>query len=170
MPREPSGPFKLGLQVSGAPVRLGDAFESEEWRKALAVGSFSRASLVESLRLGAGLFSGAVYSARNQELLLFSGKVFVAPDLGDGPMKFSTSVAACFHGGSLSRLRADVTGNMQAASRFAGQCKHALTRLLGEPSQRRKDGSPVWWGSSDRITLFHSADHTYLVHELTARK
>jgi hypothetical protein len=169
MPREPSGPFKLGLQVGGAPVRLGDAFESDEWRKVLAAGNFSRAGLVERFRLGAGLFSGGVYSARNQELLLFGGKVFVAPDLGDGPMKFSTSVAACFHGGSLCRLRTGVAGNRKAASRFAGQCKHALTRLLGEPSQRQKDGSPVWWGSSDRITLVHSAD-AYLVHELTARK
>jgi len=167
MPREPSGPFKLGLEVGGAPVRLGDAIDSDEWRKAIAAGIFSRTGFVERLVLGAGLSSGEVYSARNQDLQLFGGKVFVGPDLGDGPMKFGTSAAAFFRSGSLYRLRAGVAGNKKASSHFAKQCKHALTRLLGEPNQQTKDGARVWWGSTDRLMLVHT-DDAYLVHELTA--
>jgi hypothetical protein len=170
MPREPSGPFKLGLEVGGAPARLGDALDSGEWRRALDTGIFSRAGFVEKLLLGAGFSSGEVFSARNQDLSLFGGKVFVAPDLGDGPMKFGTSAVAFFRSGSLYRLRAGVAGSRKAASHFAKQCKHALTRLLGEPSQLTKGGAPVWWGSTDRITLVHAASDARLVHELTAGK
>ena len=168
MPRDAPGPFKLGLEVGGIPIRLGDALDSDEWRKALAGGIFSRTGLVEKLMLGAGLSSGDVYSAKNQDLQLFGGKVFVGPDLGGGPMKFGTSAAAFFRGGSLYRLRAGVSGNKKAASHFAKQCAHALTRLFGEPNQRAKDGAHVWWGSTDRLTLAHTASDARLVHELTA--
>jgi hypothetical protein len=167
MPRESSGPFNLGLEVGGAPVHLGDTIDSDEWRKVLAVGIFSRAGFVEKLLLGAGLSSSDVYSARNQDLQMFGGKVFVGPDLGDGPMKFGTLAAASFRGGSLYRLRAGVAGNKQAASHFNKQCLHSLTHLLGEPDQRPKNGTRVWWGSTDRLTLVHAAD-AYLIHELTA--
>jgi len=168
MPRESSGPFKLGLEVGGAPLRLGDTIDGDEWRKALEAGIFSRAGLIEKLLLGAGLSSDAVFSARNQDLQLFGAKVFVGPDLGDGPMKFGTLAAAFFRSGSLYRLRAGVAGNRKAASHFAKQCKHALTRLLGEPSRLTKGGAPVWWGSTDRITLVHTGSDSRLVHELTA--
>jgi hypothetical protein len=167
MLREPSGPFKLGLEVGGIPVHVGDAPDSDEWRKAFATGIFSRAGLLEKLMLGAGLSAGDAYSAKNQDLQMFGGKVFVAPDLGDGPVKFGTSATAFFRSGCLYRLRAGVSGNKKAASHFAKQCTHALTRLLGEPSQRTKDGARVWWGSTDRLTLLHTAD-AYLIHELTA--
>jgi len=168
MSRKPSGPFKLDLEVGGLPVRLGDAIDSNEWRKACANGVFSRVGLVGKLMMGAGFSSDEVFSARNQDLQLFGGKVFVGPDLGDGPMKFGTSATAFFRSGSLYRLRAGVSGNKKAASHFAKQCSHALTRLLGEPSQRAKDGTHVWWGSTDRLTLAHTASDARLVHELTA--
>jgi hypothetical protein len=83
-------------------------------------------------------------------------------------MKFGTSAAAFFRNGSLYRLRAGVSGNRKAASHFAKQCAHALTRLFGEPNQRAKDGAHVWWGSTDRLTLAHTASDARLVHELTA--
>jgi hypothetical protein len=166
MPRETSGLFTLGLEVGGAPVHLGDAIESDEWRKVLAAGIFSRAGLVEKLLLGAGRSSSDVYSARNQDLQFFGGKVFVGPDLGDGPMKFGTSAAAFFRSGSLYRLRAGVAGNKQAASHFTKQCLQALNRLLGAPDQRTKNGARVWWGSTDRLTLVHTSD-ACLIHELT---
>jgi hypothetical protein len=148
---------------------LGDALDSDEWRKACATGVFSRVGLVGKLLLGAGLSAGEAYSAKNQDLQLFGGKVFVAPDLGDGPLKFGTSASAFFRSGCLYRLRAGVSGNKKAASHFAKQCAHALTRLFGEPSQRTKDGAHVWWGSTDRLTLVHTAE-ACLIHELTAEK
>ena len=169
MPRGPLGPFKLDLEVAGVPVCLGDALDSDEWRKALATGIFSRVSLVGKLILGAGLSAGEAYSARNQDLQMFGGKVFVAPDLGDGPLKFGTSTLAFFRSGSLYRLRTGVSGSKKAASHFAKQCTHALTRLVGEPNQRTENGAHVWWGSTDRLTLVHTAD-AYLIHELTAGK
>ena len=168
MSREISGPFKLDLEVGGICVRLGDALDSDEWRKACATGIFSRVSLIGKLVLGAGLSAGEAYSAKNQDLQMFGGKVFVAPDLGDGPLKFGTSTLAFFRSGSLYRLRAGVSGNKKAASHFAKQCAHALTRLVGEPNQRTENGAHVWWGSTDRLTLVHTAD-AYLVHELTVR-
>ncbi len=158
------GPIRLDLEVEGIPVRLGDALGSDEWRKACATGIFCRAGLLDKIMLGVGLSAGEVYSARNQDLGLFGGKVFVGPNLGDGPLKYGTSALAVFRGGSLYRLRAGVSGNKKAASHFAKQCAHALTRLLGEPSQRAKDGAHVWWGSADRLTLVHTAD-AYLIHE-----
>jgi hypothetical protein len=158
------GPIKLDLEVGGVPVRLGDALDSDEWRKACATGIFSRASFVGKLMLGVGLSAGEVYSAKNQDLGLFGGKVFVGPDLGDGPLKYGTTALAIFRSGCLYQLRAGVSGNKKAASHFAKQCAHALTRLLGEPSQRTKDGAHVWWGSADRLTLVHTPD-AYLIHE-----
>jgi len=167
MPREPSGPLRLDLEVGGVPVRLGDAFDGDEWRKARANGIFSRAGMVEKLMLGVGFSADEAYSARNQDLQLFGGKVFVGPDLGGGPLKYGTSAAAFFRGGSLYRLRAGVSGNKKAASHFAKQCAHALTRLFGESGQRTKDGAYVWLGSTDRLTLFHHVSDARLVHELT---
>jgi hypothetical protein len=167
MPRERSDLFNLGLEIGGTPVHLGDAIDGDEWRKALAAGIFNRAGLVERLLLGAGLSSSDVYSARNQDLQMFGGKVFVGPDLGDGPMKFGTLATASFRSGTLYRLRAGVAANKQAATHFTKQCLHALTRLLGEPNQRTKEGARVWWGSTDRLTLVHATD-AYLIHELTA--
>ena len=169
MTRELSGPFKLDLEVGGIPVRLGDALDGNEWRKACANGVFSRAGFVDKLKLGAGLSADDVYSAVNGNLQLFGGKVFVGPDLGDGPLKYGTSASAFFRSGCLYRLRAGVSGNKKAASHFAKQCAHALTRLLGEPNQRTEGGAYVWWGSTDRLTLVHAAD-ARLVHELTAKK
>ena len=170
MSREISGPFKLDLEVGGICVRLGGTLDSDEWRKACANGVFIRVGLVGKLMLGAGFSAGDAYSARNQDLQLFGGKVFVGPGLGDGPLKFGTSVSAFFRSGCLYRLRAGVSGNKKASSHFAKQCAHALTRLLGEPSrQRTKEGARVWWGSTDCLTLVHTAD-AYLVHELTAKK
>ena len=148
---------------------MGDALDSDDWRKAFADGIFSRTGFVERLMLGAGFSSGDAYSAKNQDLQLFGGKVFVGPDLGDGPMEFGTSAAAFFRSGSLYRLRAGVAGNKKASSHFAKQCSHALIRLLGEPSQQTKDGARVWWGGIDRLTLVHTSD-AYLVHELTTMK
>ena len=168
MSRELSGPFKLDLEVGGVPVRLGDALDSDEWRKARATGIFSRVGFVGKLLLGAGLSAGEAYSAKNQDLQLFGGKVFVGPDLGDGPLKFGTSASAYFRSGCLYRLRAGISGNKKAASHFTKQCAHALTRLLGEPNQQAKGGARVWWGSTDRLSLVHAAD-AYLVHELTAK-
>jgi hypothetical protein len=168
MSRELSGPFKLSLEVGGIPVHVGDAIDSGEWRKALTTGVFSRVGLVGKLMMGAGFSPGEVFSARNQSLQLFGGKVFVGPGFGDGPLKFGTSSAAFFRNGSLYQLRANVSGNKKAASHFAKQCTHALTRLLGDPSQRTKDGAHVWWGSTDRLTLAHTASDARLVHELTA--
>lgn len=158
------GPIRLDLEVGGVPVHLGDAIDSEEWIKACVTGIFIRASLVGKLILGVGFSPGEVYAARNQDLGLFGGKVFVGPDLGDGPLKYGTSALAIFRGGCLHRLRAGVSGNKKAASHFAKQCAHALIRLLGEPNQRTKGGAHVWWGSTDRLTLIHTAD-AYLVHE-----
>jgi hypothetical protein len=169
MSQEPSGPLKIGLEVGGAPVRLGDAIDGDDWRKALRTGIFIRSGFVEKLMLGAGFSTSDVFSAKNQDLQLFGGKVFVGPDLGDGPMKFGTSAAAFFRSGSLFRLRVGVAGNRKAALHFAKQCSHALTRLLGEPNQRTRRGAYVWWGSTDRLTLVRTAD-AYLVHELTAGK
>ena len=168
MPRESSGPFKLGLEVGGAPLRLGDTIDGDEWLKALEAGIFSRAGLIEKLLLGAGLSSDAVFSARNQDLQLFGGKVFVGPDLGGGPLKFGTSALVCFRGGSLHQLRVGISGSRKSATHFAKQCAHALTRLLGEPSQRTSDGRTVWWGGSDRVTLAHAASSARLLHEMVA--
>ena len=162
------GLIRLDLEVGGIPVRLGADLDGDEWRKARETGVFSGVSLVGKLMMGAGLSAGEAYAARNQDLQLFGGKVFVGPDLGDGPMKFGTSALVFFRSGSLYRLKAGVAGNRKAATRFARQCTHALTRLFGEPSQRTKGGAPVWWGSTDRLTLVHTAD-AYIVHELTAR-
>jgi hypothetical protein len=148
---------------------LGDTLDGDEWRKACANGVFSRVGLVGKLMLGAGLSAGDAYSAVNQDLQLFGGKVFVGPNLGDGPLKFGTSVSVFFRSGCLYRLRASVSGNKKVASHFAKQCAHALTRLLGEPNQRTEGGAYVWWGSTDRLTLVHAAD-ARLVHELTAGK
>jgi hypothetical protein len=169
MPRELSGAFKLGLQVGGIHLGLCDAIDSEGWRKACATGLFVRQGIVGRFLLGAGLSSGDIYSAINQELLLFSGKVFVAPDLGDGPLKFGTSAAAFFRDGRLHRLRVRVAGNKKAASHFAKQCTHALDRLLGKPDQHTKGGAPVWWGNTDRLILVHKAD-ACLIHELAGRQ
>jgi hypothetical protein len=164
MSPEVPGLVRLELEVGGIPVRLGDVLDSDKWRKACATGVFSRVGLVGKLILGAGLSTGEAYSARNQNLGLFGGKVFVGPDLGDGPLKYGTSALAIFRSGCLYRLRAGVSGNKKAASHFAKQCAHALTRLLGEPSQRTKDGAYAWWGSTDRLTLVCTSD-AYLVHE-----
>ncbi len=161
---EVPGLVRLDLEVGGIPVRLGAALNGDEWRKACATGVFSRASLVGKLMLGVGLSTGEAYSARNQDLGLFDGKVFVGPGLGDGPLKYGTSALAIFRSGCLYRLRAGVSGDKKAASHFAKQCAHALTRLHGEPSQRTKGGAHVWWGSTDRLTLVHTAD-AYLIHE-----
>jgi len=158
----------LGLEVGGVPVRLGEDLGSDEWIKACETGVFDRVSIIGKLLLGAGLTAGKTYTAKNQDLQLFGGKVYVGPGLGGGPMKFGTSALVCFRSGSLYRLRAGVSGNKRAASHFAKQCAHALTRLLGEPSQRTKNGSHVWWGGADRLTLRHTAD-AYLIHELTTR-
>ena len=166
MPRESSGPFKLGLQVGGIHIGLGDTIDSEGWRKACDTGLFVRQGFVGRFFLGAGLSTGDIYSAVNQELLLFGGKVFVAPDLGDGPLKFGTSAAAFFRDGRLHRLRVRVAGNEKAASHFARQCTHALDRLLGKPNQCTRGGAPVWWGNTDRLILVHKAD-ACLIHELT---
>jgi hypothetical protein len=133
------GPIRLDLEVGGVPVRLGDTLDCDEWRKARATDIFNRASVV-------------------------GGKVFVGPDLGGGPLKYGTSVLAIFRNGRLLRLKVGVSGDKKASAHFARQCAHALTRLLGEPSQRTKAGARVWWGSADRLTLVHSAD-AYLVHE-----
>ena len=168
MSRELSGPFKLSLEVGGIPVHVGDAIDSDKWRKALTTGVFSSVGLVGKLMMGAGFSKDEVFAARNQSLQLFGGKVFVGPGLGDGPLKFGTSASAFFRDGSLYHLRAGVSGNKKAASHFAKQCAHALTRLLGEPSQRTKDGAYVWWGSTDRLTLAHTASDARLVHELTS--
>ncbi len=160
-----SGLIRIDLEVGGIPVRLGDTPDSDEWRKACATGVFSRASFVGKFLLGVGFSAGEAYSARNHDLGLFGGKVFVGPDLGDGPLRFGTSALAIFRNGCLCRLKAGVAGNKKAASHFARQCAHALTRLYGEPSQRTKNGAHVWWGSTDRLTLVHAAD-AYLIHEL----
>ncbi len=158
------GSIRLDLEVGGIPVQLGDTLDSDEWRKARATGIFGRASLVGKLLLGVGLSPGEAYTAKNQDLGLFGGKVFVAPDLGDGPLKFGTSALAIFRSDRLYRLRVGVSGNRKAASHFARQCAHALIRLAGEPNQRTKGGAHVWWGSTDRLTLVHTAD-AYLLHE-----
>lgn len=158
------GPIRLDLEVGGIPIHLDDAIENDEWRKARATGIFNRASLVGKLMLGVGLSPGEAYTARNQDLGLFGGKVFVGPDLGDGPLKFSTSALAVFRSGCLYRLRVGVSGNRKAATHFARQCAHALIRLAGEPNQRTKGRAHVWWGSTDRLTLVHTAD-AYLLHE-----
>jgi|GEM_PF-1599651 len=158
------GPVRLDLEVGGIPVCLGDSLDSPEWRKACATGVFSRAGLVGKLALGVGFSSDDVYTARNQDLGLFGGKVFVGPDLGGGPLKYGTSALAIFRSRCLYRLRISVSGDRKAASHFAKQCAHALTRLQGEPSQLTKDGARVWWGSADRLTLTLSGD-ACLVHE-----
>jgi hypothetical protein len=167
MPRDLPGLITLDLEVGGVPIRLGTEIEDDVWHKAVAAGVFSPVGFIGKLMMGAGLSAGATYSAKNQELQMFGGKMFFAPDLGDGPLKFGTSVSAFFQGGSLYRLRVGVSGNRKSASHFAKQCAHALTRQLGEPNRRPKDGAHVWWGNSDRLTLFHAAD-TYFIHELTA--
>jgi hypothetical protein len=158
------GPIRLDLEVGGVPVRLGDTLDCDEWRKARATDIFNRASVVGKLILGVGFSTNEVYTAKNQDLGLFGGKVFVGPDLGGGPLKYGTSVLAIFRNGRLLRLKVGVSGDKKASAHFARQCAHALTRLLGEPSQRTKAGARVWWGSADRLTLVHSAD-AYLVHE-----
>jgi hypothetical protein len=167
MPRDLPGLITLNLEVGGVPVRLGTELDDDVWRKALAAGVFSPIGFIAKLSMGAGLSAGTAYSAKNQELQMFGGKMFFAPDLGDGPLKFGTSVSAFFRGGLLYRLRVGVSGNKKAASHFAKQCAHALTRQLGEPNQRTKNGAHVWWGNNDRLTLFHGGE-AYFVHELTA--
>jgi hypothetical protein len=160
------GLLKIGLEVGGVPVRLGDSLDSDEWIKACETGGFNRVWFLGKLLSGAGIGADTVYAARNQDLQLFGGKVFVAPDLGGGPLKYGTSASAFFRGGTLHRLRAGVTGDRKAATRFARQCTLALVKILGDPNQRTKGGAPVWWGKADRLTLVHNAD-AYLVHELT---
>lgn len=167
MPRDLPGLITLNLEVGGVPIRLGTELEDGMWRKSVDAGLFSPVGFLAKLVMGAGLSADAVYSAKNQELQMFGGKMFFAPDLGDGPLKFGTSVSAFFRGGSLCRLRVAVSGNRKSASHFARQLAHALTRQLGEPNQRTKDGAHVWWGNSDCLTLYHAAD-TYFIHELTA--
>ncbi len=168
MPRESSGPFRLNLEVGGIPVHLGDAIDSDDWRKACANGIFSHLGLVGKFLLGAGFSSGEAFQAKNQDLQLFDGKVFVGPDLGDGPLKYGTAAFAFFRGGTICRLRAGVSGNKKASSHFARQCAHALTRLIGEPMRGRHD-EYIWVGSTDRLTLVHTGN-AYLIHELTTGK
>jgi hypothetical protein len=168
MSPELPGLIELGLEVGGVPVRLGDSLDNDEWRKAYKTGGFNPVWFLGKLLLDAGISADKAYAARNQDLLLFGGKVFVAPDLGGGPLKYGMSASAFFRGGSLYRLREGVTGDRKAATHFARQCEHALVRLLGDPSQRTKGGAPVWWGNGDRLTLVHKAD-ACLVHELTIR-
>jgi len=168
MSPELSGLIKLDLEVGGAPVCLGAHLNSDEWRKACEIGGFSRLDFIGKLLLGAGLAEGEAYAAKNQDLGLLGGKVFVAPDLGDGPLRYGTSAAAFFRGGSLYRVVAGVRGSKRAASSFARRCTQALVKTLGDPSQRTKGGAPVWWGSRDRLTLRRTAD-AYLIHELTTR-
>ncbi len=167
MPRDLPGLISLNLEVGGVPVRLGTELDDDVWRRAVDTGVFRPAGFTDKFRMGAGLSADPAYTAKNQELQMFGGKIFLAPDLGDGPMKFGTSVAALFRGGILCRLRVGVAGNRKSASHFAKQCAHALTRQLGDPNQRTKNGAHVWWGSSDRLTLFHAAD-AFFIHELTA--
>ena len=162
-PKTP-GPIRLELEVGGVPVRLGDTLDSDEWHKVLATDVFNRASVVGKLILGVGFSTDEVYTARNQDLGLFGGRVFVGPDLGGGPLKYGTLVLTVFRDGCLHRLKVGVSGDKKAAAHFAKQCAHALTRLQGEPSQVTKNGAHVWWGSADRLTLVHSAD-AYLLHE-----
>ncbi|MBN2465909.1 hypothetical protein JXD38_09855 [candidate division WOR-3 bacterium] len=165
MPRDLSGLITLNLEVNGIPVRLGTELDDETWRKAIDTGVFIPVGFFGKLAMGAGLSGGAAYTAKNRELQMFGGKMFFAPDLGDGPLKFGTSVSAFFRNDSLYRLRVGVSGNRKSANHFARQCAHALTRQLGEPNQRTKDGAHVWWGKSDRLTLFHARDK-YFIHEL----
>ena len=144
MSQKPSGPFKLDLEVGGLPVRLGDAIDSNEWRKACANGVFSRVGLVGKLMMGAGFSSDEVFSARNQDLQLFGGKVFVGPDLGDGPMKFGTSASAFFRSGSLHRLRAGVSEQegCVALREAVFACADPLARRT-EPARERRDARMV---------------------------
>jgi hypothetical protein len=166
MSRDLPGLIALNLEVGGVPVRLGTELEDDVWRKTVAAGVFSPVGFIGKLLMGAGLSAGELYTARNQELQLFGGKMFFAPDLGDGPLKFGTSVSALFRSGLLCRLRVGVSGNRKSASHFARQCAHALTRQLGEPNQRTRNGAHVWWGNTDRLSLFHAGD-AYFIHELT---
>ncbi len=168
MTQELPGPVRLGLEVAGIPVGLGDKLDGEAWLKACMNGIFTRVGIIGKLINGTWPLTDNAYSARNQDLQLFGGKVFVGPDLGDGPLKFGTSALVCFRHGSLHQLKIGVSGNRKPAAHFAKQCAHALTRLLGEPGQRTKYGGHVWWGSGDRVTLVHTASSARLHHELTA--
>lgn len=157
--------IKLDLEVGGVPVRLGADLASDEWRKACAAGGFSRVSLLGKLMLSGGCAAGTAFAAKNQGLGLFGGRVFAAPDLGGGPMKFRTSVSTFFRHDSLYRVVVRVTGNKKAASHFARQCAHALTRVVGNPSQLEEGRVLVWTGERDSLTLRRTAD-AHMVHEL----
>ena len=162
------GLIKLDLEVGGIPVRLGTRLHSDDWRKACGSGGFDHVDFLGKLLLGGGFAAGDAYAAKDQDLGFFGGKMLIAPDLGDGPLKFSTSAAAFFREGLLYRLAAGVRGNRKAASSFVRQCTRTLLKTLGEPNQRTRGGAPVWWGSRDRLTLRRAAD-AYLIHELTNR-
>lgn len=159
------GLIKLDLEVGGVPVCLGAEMDSREWCEACKNGVFSGVGFLGKLLLGAGISAGQAYTAKNQALNLFGGKVFIAPGLENGPMTFGTSAMALFRGGSLYRLTAGVTGNTGAASSFERRCTRALVSMLGDPRQRAEDGAPVWLGRRDRLTLLRTRD-AYLVHEL----
>jgi hypothetical protein len=167
MSPELPGLIKLDLEVGGIPVRLGCSLHSDDWRKACVNGGFRRVDFLGKLLLGGGLAGGEAYAAKDQDLGLF-GKVLIAPDLGDGPLRFSTSASAFFRNGLLYRLAVGVRGSRKAASSFARQCTRSLLKTLGEPNQRTRGGAPVWWGNQDRLTLRRTAD-AYLIHELTTR-
>jgi len=166
-PPELSGLIKLGLEVGGVRVRLGAVLDSEEWHRACLTSGFSRVGFFGKLAMGAGLAEGKAYSTKNQALQLFGGKVFVAPDLYDGPVRYGTSAVAFFRRNSLYRVAVGVTGNTRVASNLARQCTRALQALLGEPSQGQETGTLVWTGRGDRLTL-RCTDDAYLVHELTS--
>jgi len=165
----PPGLIRLRLEVGGVPVYLNTDLESNEWLKACVIGGFSRVSFVGKLMLGAGLTGGKAYSAKNQNLQLFGGKVSVGSEFSDGPIRYGTSALAFFRRVSLYRLVVGVTGNANSASTFARLCRHALHALVGNPGQAAETGTLVWTGNGDRVTLRHSAADAYLIHELTTR-